>query len=156
MKRCTRCLQEKPATAEYFCKDRRKPVGLSSECRGCHKLFTQAYYQKHKEEVLRRTTNWAKSHRQKRREIDSKWSKANPQKLKLKRLRHPEKYRARYILNNAIKSKEIVKPKTCERCGGTGRIHGHHDNYQEPLTVIWLCASCHRKRHKENVTFGED
>ena len=26
-------------------------------------------------------------------------------------------------------------------------VTGHHDDYSEPLTVRWLCYSCHRLHH---------
>lgn len=80
------------------------------------------------------------------------WSKANPQKLKLKRLRHPEKYRARYILGNALQRRELVKPTLCEQCGHPGRIHGHHPDYSQPLSVQWLCHNCHNSLHKKLIS----
>ena len=32
---------------------------------------------------------------------------------------------------------------------GESRPHGHHENYDKPLDVIWLCPLCHKRRHKE-------
>jgi hypothetical protein len=39
--------------------------------------------------------------------------------------------------------------KSCERCGATGTIYRHHDDYSKPNDVIHLCPRCHAKRHKE-------
>ena len=66
------------------------------------------------------------------------------------RQKDPEKYRARRILEYALFTKKIVKPKKCVRCGGTKpRIEGHHTDYKQPLKVDWLCSSCHRVADKE-------
>lgn len=40
-------------------------------------------------------------------------------------------------------------PQPCARCGATKSIHGHHEDYAEPLEVIWLCRRHHAARHKE-------
>ncbi len=40
-------------------------------------------------------------------------------------------------------------PQPCEVCGTSERIHAHHENYNKPLKVRWLCPAYHRARHKE-------
>lgn len=55
------------------------------------------------------------------------------------------------MVNNAIRDGKMTKPIYCESCNKEDyRLHGHHDDYSFPLTVRWLCSSCHRKWHKEN------
>ena len=61
---------------------------------------------------------------------------------------------ARAILNRAIKTGQVV-PKPCESCGAAGthasgyRVqHGHHEDYDKPLDVKWLCAGCHHREHR--------
>lgn len=61
-------------------------------------------------------------------------------------------YRA---VKRALKSGELVRPKSCERCGGGKRIAAHHDDYSKPLQVQWLCSSCHGKRHAELEAEGK-
>ena len=36
----------------------------------------------------------------------------------------------------------------CEVCG-TAKTHGHHDDYDKPLTVRWLCGPHHRELHTQ-------
>lgn len=60
------------------------------------------------------------------------------------------------ILEYAIR-KGIIKRKPCEICGGDGkcedgraRIHAHHDDYNFPLRVRWLCQKHHHEWHQKN------
>jgi hypothetical protein len=43
---------------------------------------------------------------------------------------------------------EGYKKQPCERCGFM-KVLAHHENYDEPLNVMWLCQPCHKQRHKE-------
>ena len=60
--------------------------------------------------------------------------------------KYPEKYRARYMLRNAVSQGKIIKPELCaknalENC--EGKIEAHHLDYSKPLDVIWLCRKHH-------------
>jgi hypothetical protein len=66
--------------------------------------------------------------------------------------RNPRKRAAHTLLNNAIRAGKIVK-MPCEVCGSP-RSQGHHENYDEPLVVVWLCAKHHSARHKEMRKLG--
>ena len=60
--------------------------------------------------------------------------------------RNPEKRKASFLLNRAIRSGLISRGK-CVNCESMERVHGHHDDYSKPLDVVWLCATCHPKHH---------
>lgn len=68
------------------------------------------------------------------------------------RAKSPEKYHARNIVNNAVRDGILIKPSSCEMCKNdfiSRLIHGHHEDYNKPLEVMWLCPACHTQRHKE-------
>lgn len=35
----------------------------------------------------------------------------------------------------------------CQMCGSTKNVHAHHDDYENPLDVMWLCVVHHKARH---------
>lgn len=49
----------------------------------------------------------------------------------------------------AIAKGELVRG-SCEVCGTTEKVEGHHDDYARPLEVRWLCRPHHREWHKAN------
>jgi hypothetical protein len=73
-------------------------------------------------------------------------SKENYRYTKLRRERYPDKCRAGEKVLGAIKTGKL-KRQPCEVCGSTENIHGHHDDYEKPLEVRWLCARHHRIEH---------
>jgi hypothetical protein len=44
----------------------------------------------------------------------------------------------------AIREGAITRPLNCSECGVTGRIEAHHDDYDQPMVIRWLCRPCHR------------
>lgn len=65
--------------------------------------------------------------------------------------------RAHDITEKAILSGRLVNPGSCEICSWSGiykdgrtAIQAHHDDYNEPLKVRWLCKRCHHEWHKHN------
>ncbi len=61
--------------------------------------------------------------------------------------------RARGKLNHAITDKKIIR-LSCEVCGM--KAEAHHNNYDKPLEVKWLCFKHHREYHKENPELLEE
>ena len=64
------------------------------------------------------------------------------------REKNPEKYKAHIIVGNAIRKGDLKKG-SCEVCGKSDIVHAHHDDYDKPLDVMWLCPIHHFERHKK-------
>jgi len=64
--------------------------------------------------------------------------------------------RAQHLVEKAIK-KGIIERKPCEVCSTSGKmkdgrnkVQAHHDDYNKPLDIRWLCQECHHQWHKDN------
>jgi hypothetical protein len=51
------------------------------------------------------------------------------------------------MVARAIKNGILIR-QPCIRCGAE-KSEGHHEDYDKPLEVMWLCTPCHKQRHKE-------
>ena len=61
---------------------------------------------------------------------------------------HPSAESARRRLRAAVKRGDIIRPSRCDDCGrASAKIDAHHVDYRNPLDVLWLCRSCHFRRH---------
>lgn len=61
------------------------------------------------------------------------------------RSKFPKKYKAHNAINNALRDGRIHK-LPCEICGA-GKSVGHHDDYDKPMEVRWLCQAHHKQWH---------
>ena len=63
---------------------------------------------------------------------------------------NPDKYIAHLAVQRAVKVGELEK-QACEVCG-VEAVDAHHDQYDAPLKVRWLCRRHHTRLHR----YGED
>jgi hypothetical protein len=68
--------------------------------------------------------------------------------------RNPAAAKAHRLLRAAIKRGDI-KRGPCIECGKPG-AHGHHDDYNKPLDVTWLCHLCHMEHHRQERLYGKE
>lgn len=57
----------------------------------------------------------------------------------------------------SILNGKLIKAN-CEKCNDAKSV-AHHEDYDKPLQIIWLCTICHKQRHKEineNIKYFED
>lgn len=50
----------------------------------------------------------------------------------------------------AIQAGNLVRPNLCSECSTVCKPVAHHDSYDRPLDVRWLCRSCHGKHHAKH------
>ena len=85
-------------------------------------------------------------------ELNPNWkggiSKNNYHYKKLQKERYPEKIKAREMVHNALITGRLISTCWCEDCGENLTEVAHHEDYNQPLKVVWLCRKCHRARHE--------
>ena len=91
--------------------------------------------EKNRERYNEQSRAYVERNPEKRRESVNAWRGAN----RLKR-------RAHRMVEYAL-SKGRIERKPCADCGAE-KSQAHHDDYEKPLEVKWLCAACHGKRHR--------
>ena len=137
IKKCTCCGETKPL-AEYQKRAMSKD-GVTASCKSClskrdANRFKNDPRVKDRHRVYQSTEAGKESANRSRK----KWLGENP-----------EKRAAHVILGNRIRDGKITKPESCEKCGASGRIEGHHHDYSKPLDVTWLCRMCHVAQHHQ-------
>lgn len=57
---------------------------------------------------------------------------------------YPKKHRARQMIADRVKRGALLRPDICDGCDAEGPTTAHHDDYERPLEIRWLCNFCHR------------
>lgn len=120
------------------------------EWRKKNREHIKAYKKKYEEAHLLETRAYRREYSRKyyydnldkSREQARNWERAN-----LKHLKNIYGY-AHQIFQKAIDTGEIQK-QPCEVCGKE-ETEAHHDDYNKPLEVRWLCKDCHKEWHRNN------
>lgn len=134
MKKCFKCQEVKPLTEFY--KHKEMADGHLNKCKVCAKkdVHDHRHYSPAREKIL--AYDRARGNRH------------NKEYLKEYRAKYPKKYKAHGIVNRAIRSMKLFK-EPCEICG-KDEVHAHHDDYDKPLNVRWLCSEHHRQWHAKH------
>lgn len=144
MKRCNACEKEKEP-GEFY-RHPNTADGREATCKECKRAQVKARRDDNREEYSRR---------EQERQQDPR---RRAQKLKAQqkhRATHPDKYRARTILNNAVRDGKLNR-QPCQHCGSP-RSQAHHADYSKPLDVVWACFKCHREHeHGQTVVCPTD
>lgn len=65
------------------------------------------------------------------------------------RAAHPKRVWAHKALHSGIR-RGLVERQPCEVCGSEP-TDAHHDDYDRPLTVRWLCRRHHKAAHRQGA-----
>ena len=134
---CTHCKEQKPLSDFHKCRGFKQ--GVYPKCKECRKYFTRLSYEKRKNKIYSYTKKYRKT------EAGKRLRRKEYEKL---RGNWPEKYKANYLFNNAIRDGRVVR-QPCELCGAKF-AQGHHFDYKQPLVVRWLCKKHHQEIHSNN------
>lgn len=82
------------------------------------------------------------------------WEKNNRERYLKNHLIASKKHEIKYPLEIAARRKAIsavysgiLKREVCIKCGDT-KVQAHHEDYNKPLDVVWLCSKHHHELHK--------
>lgn len=144
----------------------RPPTCDCGECKKCkHRAYQKARWERmtleeRRAEIAKRDKAKVRASDQRRyrkdaqRRLDAqkRWRAANPEKANASHNdaaktwveRNPEKRKAHVAVSNALRRGKLVKG-SCAQEGPdcSGRIEAHHEDYDKPLEVTWLCSRHH-------------
>ena len=135
-KECFKCKTVKPL--EEFYKHFGMADGHVNKCKGCNKNDVTANRNKNIEKI--------RAYDKARSKIPDR-IKANTEFTRAWRAEDRRRSYAHNMVARAIRSGSLLR-QPCVRCGETKSL-AHHEDYDKPLEVIWLCQPCHKQRHKE-------
>ena len=98
-------------------------------------MWSKSRSEQNKRQVKENNPNW-------------KGGITNVQSTLNSRKKHPERARARKKIHNLIERKKIIRPTVCEKCNKESFCEAHHEDYDKPLEVKWLCRRCHEQEDK--------
>ena len=135
-KECFKCKTVKPLSEFY--KHPAMGDGHLNKCKECTKKDANEHRANNLEKI---------------REYDRKRGKnkermaANIAVNRLWRAEDVRRQKAHTAVAKAIRNGKLLR-QPCERCGCEKSL-AHHEDYDFPLDVMWLCQPCHKQRHKE-------
>jgi hypothetical protein len=139
---CNKCFVEKPLTE--FAKHKSSLGGRIRKCKSCHSAYAAKYRRQNREKVYQQKLAWKRTPAG-RRLISENGTKS----CKINR----KKWNARQQARRAAAKGKIAKTP-CVFCGSQ-RVQAHHEDYDKPLEVVWVCYTCHAEKiHGCVVTHG--
>ncbi len=146
MENCKLCNRLLPLT-EYY-KDKK---GLRTTCKECCKAKYRQHYQANKERLLKHNKQYAIANKDKLEITRKVWRDKNKDKVKAYQDKASKKYRDNNkdkercynLVKKAIRQGVLIK-QPCIVCNSLD-TETHHSDYNQPLSVVWVCRSCHFK-----------
>ena len=135
-KECFKCKTIKPL--EEFYKHPKMADGHVNKCKECNKNDVTTNRNKNIEKV--------RAYDRARGKIPER-IKAGVEINRAWRQEDSRRVAAHSAVARAIRNGLLVR-MPCIRCGEAKSV-AHHEDYDKPLEVMWLCQPCHKQRHKE-------
>lgn len=135
-KTCFKCSVVKPLSQFY--KHPRMADGHLNKCKECTKSDVLI----HRLENIDRIRQYDRDRGKRPERI-----KAGVEINRIWRAEDERRQKAHNAVYSAVKSGKLIRQLCC-RCGNEKTL-AHHEDYDKPLDVMWLCQPCHKQRHKE-------
>jgi hypothetical protein len=145
---------------------------LQKLCTGCNLILPRSeFYERSDGSIvwqckkcsIKQSTKWIKAHQETIREnhrlcliknreknpelydnINKAWKEKNKERVSIS---SHASGKVRRAINKGI----LIKSTVCQKCKKTNcKIEAAHTDYSDPLNVLWLCVSCHRKLDYKN------
>jgi ribosomal protein S27AE len=135
-KECFKCKAIKPL--EEFYKHPMMADGHVNKCKECNKNDVTTHRNKNLEKyrAYDRERNKIPERVKTNAEISRAWRDEDSRR----KVAHSSVFKA-------VRKGALVR-QPCVRCG-EAKVIAHHEDYDYPLVVMWLCQACHKQRHKE-------
>lgn len=117
-----------------FFKDKNQKDGLFIWCKDCKKRSVKISYIKHKDARIKKSREYNKKNKEKRKKY-----------YDVQRAKNPLRTKSVAAFNYFIRCGKIIR-KPCVVCGSE-KSQGHHEDYNKPFDVIWLCSYHHKETH---------
>lgn len=176
LKTCIKCGETKEEIEFATTRDRKGNKRFLNSCKVCMKKYKQSHYKKDQNKYKERSKKQRELNKEQLKEYNHNYYVDNKAKLiqqnkeyintpkgKLVKKRCNERYfsksinkmkhNARKKVLRAIKSGKLIRPSVCEVCGAETFCEAHHDDYNKPLEVKWLCKTCHENMHHLNEEY---
>jgi hypothetical protein len=140
---CCSCSRDLP-DSEFYANQK--------NCKSCAREYKRVWRASHPGYDTRKSAEWYKAHpdarraKERRKYQNRKRREGLPDAVNLTAEEKALRAACRVVWRTARKRGKIV-PQPCERCGESN-ADGHHEDYTQPLVVIWLCRPCHVAEHK--------
>ena len=148
---CFKCQILKPLSDFY--KHKRMGDGHLNKCKDCAKKDVT----KHREGNLEKVREYDRNrpNHKERLQRNKEYAKTDVGKQVVAKSRnnyrkkHKLRYVAKAVFGHAVRDGKILRPNYCSHCGIEGSPQGHHNDYNKPLDVVWVCVRCHTNFHNE-------
>lgn len=78
-------------------------------------------------------------------ELSPQDSSRKPTRQQAWRKRNPKSYLAHLLVRNVLRI-GVLERQPCVVCGAL-KVDAHHEDYDKPYDVVWLCRKHHRALH---------
>lgn len=60
-----------------------------------------------------------------------------------------QKELVRTLFQAVFSQMDVCPPEVCRICRQKKKLIAHHEDYTVPFRILWVCRSCHNRRHAE-------